>query len=191
MIAALLPFMAVTTLSDADTSYVVDRFRQVCILGQARFKAGEIKEVSQKSMASDVRSYFSGFSGPKYAEVKFYELTLSAPAYLITWKRKPTPDYYTQGCVVVARDLPYIATWEKVLRVEFSSRERGRLIETEARRYRNEFPLPEEGKKIMIDRIYGGRFISLQVAAMSDNETREWKGNSAIRRSPITESPKQ
>jgi hypothetical protein len=191
MNAALLPLLAVTTLSNVDTTYVVDRFREVCVHGQARFTSGQIKEIAQKSMASDVRSYFSDISGHKYDDVKFYELALSAPAYLITWKRKPAPDYYTQGCAVVARDLPYIATWEKVLRVEFSSRDRARLLETEARRYRNEFPVPEEGKKIMIDRIYGGRFVSLQVAAMSKNETRDWQGTSAIKRSPLTERPKQ
>jgi hypothetical protein len=189
MIGAFLPLLAVSTLSDGDTTYVVDTFRQVCIEGKGRFSRGQIKEVTLKGMASDARWYFSDINGPKFSDVKFYELTLSTPSYLAVWKHKPVTDYYTEGCAVIARDLPYISAWEKVLKVQFSSRERARLLETEARRYRNEFPLPEEGKKLLLNRV--GRSVVLQVAAMSDNETREWKGSSAIRRSPITESPKQ
>ena len=175
---------AASTLSVADTSYVVDKFRQACMQGQTSFASGQIKEIEAKSMGSDVRSYYSGATGARY-----YEIALSEPAYLVFWKRKPSGYYYTQGCAVITRNLPYIKAWELVLRVQFSSRERARLLQTEAEGYAVDFPLPEEGRKITIDRIYGGRFVSLQVSSTSTPETREWKKSSSIRRSPLAGSP--
>ncbi len=186
MSALVLSLVAATSLSDGDTNFLIDRFRQASIRGQAIFQKEEIRVVENSALATDVRRSYGRVQG-----AKFYEIRFSSPAYLVTWDRKPKGTYYTQGCALVARDLPYIDSLEKVLNVQFSSRERGKLREVENRALFNEFPLPEEGKKITLDRLYGGRFVALQVSAMSQFETRDWKNSPAVKNSPLPEGPKQ
>jgi hypothetical protein len=181
--AFLLSLAAVLTLSNEDTVFLVDKFRQACMHGEASFQKGQVKEIVKTSLKTDVRRSYGRIEG-----ARFYEIALSSPAYLVTWEHKPKGTYYTRGCALIARDLPYVNAWEKVLNVQFSSRERGRLLEAEARLFQNEFPLPEEGKKITIDRLFGGRFVSLQVSAMSDFETHDWKNSPAVKRSPLAKS---
>jgi hypothetical protein len=188
MMAALLLSLAsaVPTLSDTETDYFVEKFRAACMQGRVSFPLGQIREIPVKSLVSDIRPYYGHIPGARY-----YELKMSVPAYLVTWERKPAGTYYTRGCAMMARDLPYIKTWEKALNTRFSPRDRSRILEMETRNYIVELPLPEEGKKIAIDRVTGGRYVALQVSAMSNYENRDWKATPSVQRSPINQGTKK
>ncbi|WP_415643511.1 hypothetical protein [Sphingomonas antarctica] len=178
--ASLLMIMDISAsdLPDAEVDYVVSRFREACMHGQATFGPGQVKAIQPKDLHSDVRWSYGHIDDAKY-----YQLTLSKPAYLVVWDHKPQGEYYTKGCAVVAQGLPFAPTWEKVLNTRFSATQRSRFIEVETRYGQVEFPLPEEGKKLYVGRI--GTFVKLQVATMSKEETGDWKLRQSIKRNPV------
>jgi hypothetical protein len=182
---ALSLLAAATNWTAEEVESIVTKFRQACMQGQVTFARGQVRPVEPKSLPSEVRRYCG-----RIANARFYEMQLARPSYLISWERKPAGTYYTRGCAVVAPDLPLFPTWEKVLKAQFTPRERTRLMELERRMGIIEFPLPEEGNKVSIDRVFGGRFVALQVSAMSKYETREWKSMPFYKPEKTAESPK-
>ena len=171
----------IASAPEAEIDYLVERFRQACMRGEARFDAGQVSSIKVGDLKGDVRRSYGHIKNARY-----YVLKLSVPAYLVTWERKPSGYYYTRGCAVIAQDLPLLKTWEKVLKTTFSPKERSRLIEVDTRIGLIEYPLPEEGSKLSIKRVYGGDFVAMQVSAMSKLETKDWKGMDMFRseRSP-------
>jgi hypothetical protein len=172
MLAPLSSSLAADT-SDwkkSEIDAVIAKFREACMQGRAKFAPGEIRALEASELPSDLRRSYG-----RIRNARFYEMRLSRVSYLINWERKPSGTYYTRGCAVAASGLPFMRTWEKVLKTEFTSREEMQLREVYRTTGLIEFPLPEEGSKLSLDRIFGGRFIAVQVSAMSKYETNEWK----------------
>jgi hypothetical protein len=158
----------VTPMPAAEVDYVVEKFREACMRGKAKFDRGQIKPIAIKELYPDVRYFYS------IAHQQTYQLTLSRPAYLVTFTQKPGRGYYPKGCAIIARDLPFVETWEKVLKTKFTPEQGRRLVETDTHVGLVEYPLPEEKMKLSIQRL-AGPYVALQVSQMGEQETRDWK----------------
>jgi hypothetical protein len=161
-----------------EVDYLVETFRSACMRGSATFKVGEVQKIAWKNLDPNVNWYY-GYEKSQ----QIYKLNRSQAAYLITFDQKPGGYYYSKVCAVVARGLPFLSTWERVLKVRFTE-DASRKLVTNGRTDFIELPVPEEGMKLSIRRLWGP-FVTLQASTMSKAETREWSNSRAIKASPI------